>query len=404
MNRISLIIVILALFVSACEIEEGTAPGKGSGFIKLFGGSNMDIAYMALPTDDGGAICLGTTEMEATTTFRVKLIKTDMNGNVEWQKMYPEEDQEHSLIGRAVLPVENGYIVIGDSIKNAGNSALILFKVDLSGNEISGMRKIDSLENAQLHGVDLIQGGNGDLLALAEIEGNALYDTYLATVNSSNLTIDPDCRKFYSGGSLKAVKSLYQANNGEVTFSGTVAAFSSGNARLFRVPECTSSLISGPLLVQGSTKSYETNQVVAAGNGFAMVGTINNPATNNSDIFLAKLGPFGTVQYLKEFSTVDGIPMTNTEQGLTITATIDGGFLLAGSTETRTKGETDIIIIKTDAFGNEMWSRRFGDVNEEYASYVKQTSDDGYLIFGNTEFGGIDTMILIKTDSEGNIE
>lgn len=404
MNRSSLIIVIVALFFSACEIEEGTAPGKGSGFIKLFGGSNMDIAYMALPTDDGGTICLGTTEIETTTTFRIKLVKTDKNGNVEWQKMYPDEDQEYSLIGRAVLAVENGYIVIGDSIKNEDNSSLILFKVDLSGNEISGMRKTDTLENAQLHGVDLIMGENGDLVVLAEIEGNDVYDTYLANVNSSNLAIDPDCRKFYSGGSLKAVKSLYQAPNGEVSFSGTVTAFSSGNARLFRVPECTSSLISGPLLVQGSSISYETNQVVAAGNGFAMIGTTTNPVTNNADIFMAKLGPLGTVQYLKEFSTVDGIPMTNEELGLTITPTNDGGFLLAGSTETRSKGETDIIIIKTDAFGTEMWSRRFGDVNEEYASYVKQTSDDGYLIFGNTEFGGIDTMILIKTDSEGNIE
>lgn len=408
MNKLWAISLVFFALLTACEDEDGASPGSTVTYVKLFGGSNSDIAYMALPTSDGGAICLGTTEIETPTesAYKIRLVKTDANGNIEWQQLYPQEDQDYSFVGRSILAVEDGYIVIGDSIKNEDNSSLLLFKVDLSGNEITGMRKTDTLEDARLHGVDLIKTeGDDNLVVLASIESDVISsDLYLAKVNNSDLTIDPECRKFYTGGNVDAVKSLYQANNGELIFAGTVNVFSSGNARLFRVPDCTSSLISGPLLVQGTSKNYVTNQMVPIGNGFAMVGTTNDTDNGSNDIFLARLGSLGTVQFLKVFENIDGTPMINAEEGLTITPTNDGGFLIGGSTLTNTKGEIDIIIIKTDAFGEVLWSRRFGDVNEEYATYVTQTSDGGYLVLGNTEFGGIDTMILIKTDSEGNVE
>lgn len=401
-------IVVLGLLVSACTGEEDASPAQVSTYIKLFGGSSADKASMALPVDDGGTICLGTAEVEtAEGVFsRMRLIKTDMYGNVEWQKIYPSENETHSLIGKAVLPVEDGYILTGDSIKDAGNSALIIFKVDLSGNEVSGMKTTDTLENASLHGIDLLRSETGDLLVLAEVKSDATAnDLYLASVNGSDLSIDTECSKFYSGGSVSAVKSLYyEPSSGEVAFGGTVNAFSSGNVRMFRVPGCTSSLISGPLLVQSATKNYTVSQIIPAGNGFALAGTTNDTDNGTSDIFLAGLGPLGTVRFLKIFSSVAGISMTGEEQGLALAATDDGGFVITGSTRTRTRGEEDIIIIKTDAYGNEAWSKRFGDANEEQASWVQQTSDGGYLIFGNTEFGSIDTMILIKTDSEGNVE
>lgn len=407
MKRYWAILIVLALTISACEDEQGATPGSASTYVKLFGGSNSDIAYVALPTSDGGAICLGTTEIETPTqsAFKIRLIKIDGNGNTEWQQLYPQEDQTYSLVGRAVLPLEDGYIVVGDSINDQDNSSLILFKVDLSGNEINGMRNTDSLTNAQLHGLDIIQDINGDLVVLGKIDdAGATNDIYLSSVSSTDLSISPDCRKLYSGGSLQAIRSLYQTNSGDIIFSGTVHAFTNENARILRVPDCTAALVSGPLLVQGSSKNYTAHQVVPYGNGFAMVGTTNDSDNGSKDVFLAKLGPFGTVQSIKVFGSVSGVQMTNDEEGYAITATDDGGFLLAGSTLTKTKGETDILIIKTDGFGNEQWSGRFGDLNEDYATSVAQSSDGGYLIFGNTAFGGINTMILIKTDSEGNIE
>ncbi|MCD6501828.1 T9SS type A sorting domain-containing protein, partial [bacterium] len=63
----------------------------------------------------------------------------------------------------------------------------------------------------------------------------------------------------------------------------------------------------------------------------------------------------------------------------------------------------DFYLIKTTATGDTQWTRTFGGSGYEYANSVAQTSDGGYIIAGYTESfgaGGAD-VYLVKTDSLG---
>jgi hypothetical protein len=66
----------------------------------------------------------------------------------------------------------------------------------------------------------------------------------------------------------------------------------------------------------------------------------------------------------------------------------------------------DILLIKTDSSGNEEWSKTFGGKNEDNAESVLQTIDGGYALAGMTNsFGSFKyDALLIKTDSSGNEE
>ena len=88
-----------------------------------------------------------------------------------------------------------------------------------------------------------------------------------------------------------------------------------------------------------------------------------------------------------------------------IQQTADGGYVLVGATTAFSVGGADILIVKTDANGDTLWTRTYGGIGDDGASFVKQTSDGGYIIAGSTRsFGsGLNDAFLIKIDSIGII-
>lgn len=105
----------------------------------------------------------------------------------------------------------------------------------------------------------------------------------------------------------------------------------------------------------------------------------------------------------------------------TFIVTDDGGFLLAGESNSSMigdkssycRGQKDYWIVKTDALGVKQWDQTFGGSNNDIPYCVKQTPDKGYIIGGSsgslvsgdkTVTGiGLGDLWIIKTDSLGSI-
>jgi hypothetical protein len=97
---------------------------------------------------------------------------------------------------------------------------------------------------------------------------------------------------------------------------------------------------------------------------------------------------------------------TSFDNAFSVRQTADGGYIVAGYTESFVAGDGDIFLIKTDANGNIIWAKTFGGTNWDEAFSVRQTSDGGYIVAGftssfNPSLGG--DAFLIKTDANGNI-
>jgi hypothetical protein len=117
------------------------------------------------------------------------------------------------------------------------------------------------------------------------------------------------------------------------------------------------------------------------------------------DIFLIKTDANGNIIWAKTYGGTDWDWATSVHQ------TSDGGYIVAGGTWSFGAGDFDIFLIKTDANGNVQWDKTYGGMHSDYASSVHQTSDGGYIVAGYTEsFGaGGKDIFLIKTDANGNI-
>ncbi|MES2138281.1 MAG: PKD domain-containing protein [Bacteroidota bacterium] len=137
--------------------------------------------------------------------------------------------------------------------------------------------------------------------------------------------------------------------------------------------------------------------------GYKIAGYTNSFGAGGFDLYVLKVDGSGNLQWSK---TYGGVGAEGSSQwGISGKITTDGGFMLCGNTTTYGAGGNDVMMIKTDSMGNLQWAKTYGGGLEEQPRSSTQTSDAGFIISGyTTSFGAGDLdAYLIKTDSMGNL-
>jgi hypothetical protein len=132
--------------------------------------------------------------------------------------------------------------------------------------------------------------------------------------------------------------------------------------------------------------------------GYILTGYTKSFGAGQSDIWLIKTDDFGDTLWTKTFGGA------NSDDGQSVIQTIDGGYIIAGSTASFGAGSTDIWLIKTNSLGDTLWTKTFGGSSADDGRAICQTTDGGFIIIGTTQSYGAGSCDawLIKTDSLGD--
>jgi hypothetical protein len=155
------------------------------------------------------------------------------------------------------------------------------------------------------------------------------------------------------------------------------------------------------------TKVYGRSATIDAGlsvqqtsdEGFIITGmTVPCDTCIWADVWLLKTDSMGDTLWTRTYG------YSKTDLGWSVQQTSDQGFIIAGETRDTLGEWTDVYLIKTDSLGNTLWTRTYGGTSDDKGYSIHQTMDGGYIITGITRaspFVGSD-VYLIKTDSLGD--
>jgi TolB-like protein len=225
--------------------------------------------------------------------------------------------------------------------------------------------------------------------------GAGWYDIFLIkTAANGNL----QWAKTYGGTSLDWASSVQQTSDGGYIVAGAIASFGAGNWDAFLVKTDANGNIIWAKTYGGTDWDFAQSVQQTSDGGYIVAGYTDSFGAGYWDIFLIKTDASGNIQWAKTYGGTD------IDWPFSVQHTSDGGYIVVGETYSFGAGYWDIFLIKTDANGNIQWAKTYGGTDGDYVSSVQQTSDGGYIVAGYTySFGAGGDIFLIKTDANGNI-
>lgn len=181
-------------------------------------------------------------------------------------------------------------------------------------------------------------------------------------------------QRFYGATDTYAVSGLLPTPDGGFVVAGGTGGSSLVNNHLwaFKVDRrglpVWERLYDGP----GSEAEYAQGLVHGTDGGYVMAGHYGRSA--NHDAFLLKVGDDGEPAWPMKLFGVAG----QDQQALCLVQTIDGGYLMGG-----VNSSLRPMLIKTDAAGNEVWTRNYDMDAGRIANRILATPDGGALFYAD---------------------
>jgi hypothetical protein len=167
---------------------------------------------------------------------------------------------------------------------------------------------------------------------------------------------------------------------------------------------CTSNIVNGQTWARtysGYADDYARSIQETADGGFILAGDTESFGAGDSDIWVLKLDALGEVEWQKTY----GGP--GTEEGNAVRQTPDGGYVVAGSTNSFGSGDYDAWVLKLDQAGNVVWEKVYQMPLGDEAFSIERTVDGGYILAGYTTFAPRAPereFWILKLSSQGTIE
>ena len=359
-----------------------------------YGGTGYDHTYSVQQTLDGGYIVAGSTLSFGAGNGDAWIVKLDENGVVTWQKAYGTPGSDYPYFARQTQ--DGGYIMVGYTAFGAGNGDAWIVKLDENG-VVTWQKAYGGTGYDVACSVQQTQDG-GYIVA-----GGTVSFGIGGTTNIWLIKLDASgsitWEKAYGGTGYDVAYSARQTRDGGYILIGRTSSFGAGSDDTWVLKLDASGNITWQKAYGGTGDDRTYAIVQTQEGGYIMAGETTSFSTGDRDIWLVKLDGSGNITWQKTYGGTSDDSASSVEQ------TQDGGYIVAGSTDSFGKGNLDAWLLKLDSGGGVVWQNTYGGSGIDYASLANQTSDGGYIVAGAMESlgDGNNDIWVLKLDSTGSI-
>lgn len=335
-----------------------------AGWWRTYGGEDGDYGDCVRQTNEGGYIFAGYSNSLGSRW----LVKTDAKGDTLWTILYQGETPYRSERNCVQQTLDGGYIV------SAGTLGII--KIDECGDILWSSAtgfEVNWVEETSSGGY--IATGTQD-----RREGGELNWSSSICVSKYDSIGNLVWEKFPWGHTAQVYNRGYyvqEAPDG----SYLVLSIIEGDSRATSLIK-TDSLGNSLWTRSYYNSTWDPGGFIQVDDGYVIAAEI-----------LIKTDSSGDTLWMREY---DG-DLNN------IQLVTDGNYILTGSLWNPETEDRDLWLIKTDSSGEILWERIYGGDEFDCGNHVQQTLDGGYIVVGSTKsFGtGGGDIYLLKTDSLG---
>lgn len=357
---------------------------------KTYGGAGNDGAYSVMQTKEGGYALAGFATSGGN-NHDFWLIKTDSTGIVQLTKTYGGYgiDDAYSVIET----LDGGYALAGfTNSSGAGNYDGWLVKLDSEGN-MQWNNTYGGATADDLYIVVQTDDGGYALVGYSTSFGAGAADGRLVKVDSSGNLV---WSQTYGGAGVDDAVNMVQTSDGGYALVGFTRSFGAGGTDFWLVKVDAEGVLQWNKTYGGPSDDSAHSIVQTSDGGYALAGFTYSFGSGDKDFWLVKVDSQGNMEWNKTFGG------TGIDDAVSLVKTSDGGYVLAGCTSSWGAGSNDVWVVKTDSFGNLVWSQTYGGAGADYAYSIIQASDGGYALVGNTaSFGmGSTDCYFVKITAE----
>nr|HPQ42279.1 hypothetical protein [bacterium] len=192
---------------------------------------------------------------------------------------------------------------------------------------------------------------------------------------------------------------LGELSNGHILAAGLTSSYGAGSDDAL-LTHYNGSFVQWNQVIGGSSGDVFYDIAILPGDASIAVGYTYSFGMGLRDAFVVKFLYDGSIDWVTVIG--DG----GSEQLEAVVSTTDGGYLAVGNTDSAGSGAEDILVLKLDAAGNMVFARTIGKAGRDEAYAVRETADGGYVIAGETESDGAGAYdgLVIKCDASNAIE